>query len=32
MPHTLPIAMGLKKASHEAVEKKFAEEIAPLSQ
>jgi hypothetical protein len=32
MTHILPIAVGLKKASHEAVEKKFAEEIASLSQ
>jgi hypothetical protein len=28
----LPLAMGLKKASYEAAEKKFAEEIASLSQ
>jgi hypothetical protein len=32
MTHTFPIAMGLKKSSHEAVEKKCAEEIASLSQ
>jgi hypothetical protein len=30
MSHTFPIAMGLKSASHEAVEKKFAEELYKL--
>jgi hypothetical protein len=32
MSHTFPITMGLKSASHEAVEKKFTEELLPLSQ
>jgi hypothetical protein len=32
MTHIFSIAMGLKKASHEDVEKKFAEEVASLSQ